>query len=524
MRTLGISGRESWPAWAGLYFFVVYQWLMAGLLYSGRDMPPAADSFYYVFRIGRVLDGAWINDSSILFTYFMAGLGRIFGRDAMGAFTLGAIVGPPIIAVVLWKLFKSLKFSAGLTGLSFFLLAFYCNIGPHTFLHFVPSTLAVTLSLLWLALVARPDRHTAFLAGFLVNGLLILAHSSGVYVVFVNLCLWIAIQLYRGNRDILAQIAWTCGAVIVMMAALRWLPFHDLLYPFDQLRWIRGEEAGKFLDAGGAAGYSFTPGEFLTSEAKLAPYELWMQRLYSYFFIFLFPSKKLALLVVPLMGALMFNSLRKKSSLVRNPYLWFFFAVYLALFFGLSYSHERGARFVEYAWPLAFILLAVMLYDIPNRWLRTGGVLGCAVYLGFISYNFSLTESLKDRNLLRMKPEVRDQIKTGVVFYADNGSASYLLANGIPAQNLYLLPFFKRRNDTYYLASLANCPTEEPQNVVRRVFRKLSPPRPHPAFIGPNLSYAAQVNVRYDPWWGTVKDCFYIQKIVFLKPDDERAN
>lgn len=507
--------KRNWPEWAGLCFFLVCQWGMGALLQSGRLLPPANDSFFYVFRIGRAMEGAWINDTSIAYTYLMAFLGNLMGADAFHAFEFGAVIGPLFAAAALWLLFRSLAFGPRLSGLAFLLIAFYCNIGPHTFLHFVPSTFAVILTLLWLALVVGGKPKYPFFAGFLVNTLLFLAHSSGFYVILVNLFLLAGIELRRKNRAWLPLAFWTVASLVVCIVALKLLPFEDLNRPLDQARWIQPDAQQEFGNVSGAVGYSFNPSHLLINEAKLAPWELWLARLYSYFFIFLFPAKKLAFVTLPLLGLLIWNSVRKPKSAIHQPYLWVFFITYFALFVGLSYSHERGARFIEYGWPLAFILLAVLLYDLPKLWLRAAATLGCVAYLAFVSTNFVITENARWKKLAPIPSDIQKELNEGVVFYTDNQSASYLLAHGLKAVHyIYLLPFFKRLNGPYYLAGNGDCPTEEPDWLIRRIFRKVSPRRSEP-FQGRILNYAKQIKPRYEPWIGSVDSCLFIERIRF---------
>ncbi len=513
-----------WPLVAGGLFFIFYQYWMFFLLYSGRELPPINDSFYYVFRIATVFRGKLVNDTSILYTYTAALLGWVGSLTPLQTFRLVGFIGPAFTALVLYRLFTKLRFSPAVAGTCFFLLAFYCNIGPHSFLHFVPSTFSVLLCLLWLSFAVDENTRYPFAAGFFVSAALFLAHSGGVISVIVN-SFWLVVASWR-ERDTRWRRLLAGGilATIVCAAMLKILPFIPSHATLETSEWIKSSELAEHKSFGGGryspgAANSFASVELAKAEAELAGRELWFARLYGNFFIYLFPKWYFALVVVPLLLLLMRNSYTKKTSAIHAPKLLLFTCAYFLLFVVLSYWHQRGSRFVEYAFPLLFICFGILLADIGRRWLRRVALALVALYLAFLSYNFTTTENLLYKRLAALPEPLRSEMEKFPAFYIGSQVAGYLLANGLfRVEAIYLLPFFKEQSDRYHLTTFTPCPSAEPQNFVRKIFRKMSPARE--ASTPDNVlqvNYAKTMQAQYVPVLEDEAACLKVYKIRFPK-------
>lgn len=111
----------------------------------------------------------------------MGNLAKIFSLTPEAAFQLSFWLGIPLLTIILWKLFKALKFKPIETTLCFVLLAFYTGNGSfHGFYWVVPTFFCVALWLYLFASIISEEKINWFLV-MLAAIFMPLMHGMGIF-------------------------------------------------------------------------------------------------------------------------------------------------------------------------------------------------------------------------------------------------------------------------------------------------------------------------------------------------------
>lgn len=347
-----------------LCFFIASKFFFNFLLWRGRTLPPEPGDVFNYYRWLRSIEISYLNltPAYTAYTFILGNIAKIFSISVESVFYYSFWAGFLLLAFVLWKFFKYLKFSPVEMSLSFFVLSFYTGHGSfHGFYWVAPSFFSFLIFLYLFSLVATDKKINLWFLGF-VSLVFPLIHGTGVFalsifVIYLVLYTTLSAIPKISARDIVNNMNMVIFKKVIIVIILGVMSYLTVSILLPQINNNSNQEADKRL-AYVQDVYS-APEQF--SEAIMGALD-----------------NAVVLAKDSRYSAFAFNYLNK---IIPHPLfiiLWLFIfwilfkykqykilALYFAVFiFSLisSLMHYKGARSLLYLWPITYILIAVFFY------------------------------------------------------------------------------------------------------------------------------------------------------------------
>jgi hypothetical protein len=168
-------------------FFLITKLFFNFLLWKDRlVLPNPGDSLSYTRWIRLISESKFFLVPGYTgYSFILGNLAKIFSLSPEGVFRLSFWLGIPLLTIILWKLFKALKFKPVETALCFVLLAFYTGNGSfHGFYWVVPTFFCVALFLYLFASIISEERNNCFLI-VLAAIFMPLMHGMGIFACLI---------------------------------------------------------------------------------------------------------------------------------------------------------------------------------------------------------------------------------------------------------------------------------------------------------------------------------------------------
>jgi hypothetical protein len=165
-------------------FFLIVKLFFNFLLWHGRLLlPNPGDAFGYTRWIRLISESKYVLVSGYTaYSFILGNIAKVFSLSPDVAFQLSFWLGIPLLTIILWKLFKALKFGPLETALCFVLLAFYTGNGAfHGFYWVVPTFFCVALFFYLFATLISQEKTNWFLI-VLAAILMPLIHGIGIFI------------------------------------------------------------------------------------------------------------------------------------------------------------------------------------------------------------------------------------------------------------------------------------------------------------------------------------------------------
>lgn len=201
---------------AALVFFIAWKFILIGILWNNRLVPPEPDDSYsYINQIASVKNCPHIicehpsvtfSDPSgfiyLSYRIFFGMVAKLFFLTPEQTFHFNFYLGTVLMAAVILFFLKKITDNKKVMAFSLFFMAFYHGTGETHGFHWVtPGFYAVLLFFLILALILSPKKHFVLL--IFITSVFVFTHPLSTYFSFILVIFYFFLLFFKRKNDFL---------------------------------------------------------------------------------------------------------------------------------------------------------------------------------------------------------------------------------------------------------------------------------------------------------------------------------